>query len=337
MNERNIRLSVVDQSPVHDGKGPQQAINDTLTLARACDNWGYHRFWLGEHHAAPCFASATPEIMVAHIAANTDHIRVGSGGVMLNNYSPLKVAESFRLLDALHPGRIDLGVGSSYGGGPAVADALSFPDPPFPRKRYSEKLEQLVQFLGSRFPPEEQHPLRVVPEIQSTPELWILGEGLRSAELAARLGAGFALGLFIGDKEQDLDIFAHYRAAFTPNTLGTEPGAMLVLHAFCAPNETQALETARSLARWKVASDREGIRPLFEPSDEIDLDSLPAEHQAYFDSVLARMVIGTPQQCQQQFLELADRYQVNEIAIINACYEFYSRLRTYELLAPSKT
>src|SRR5881628_503697 len=183
------RLSVLDQSPVRSGAVPADAIRETLALARRCDELGYTRYWLAEHHSTPALAGSAPEVLIGQVAAVTSGIRVGSGGVMLQHYSPLKVAESFRVLETLYPGRIDLGIGRAPGSDQLTARALGGPGMP---EFFPKQVEDLVAFVHGELPPE--HPfatVRAMPTGPTAPELWLLGSSDQSAALAAHFGAAF--------------------------------------------------------------------------------------------------------------------------------------------------
>src|SRR5213592_931595 len=185
------RLSVLDQSPVRSGATPADAIRETLALARRCDELGYTRYWLAEHHSTPALAGSAPEVLIGQVAAVTSGIRVGSGGVMLQHYSPLKVAESFRMLETLYPGRIDLGIGRAPGSDQLTARALRHGPGALGLERFPDQIEDLIGFLNECLPPG--HPftgVRAMPAGPTAPELWLLGSSSDSAAYAAHFGTG---------------------------------------------------------------------------------------------------------------------------------------------------
>src|SRR4051812_1896296 len=191
-----MKLSVLDQSPVPAGSLPEEALANTIDLAQAVERFGYHRYWLAEHHNTRGLAGPAPEVMIAAVAAATERIRVGSGGVMLPHYSSLKVAEQFHVLEALHPGRIDLGVGRAPGGDPMSAAALRIPTPE--GDRFPNQVQDLIGFLEDRLDP--RHPfarVRAPPEPAGSPPVWLLGSSDYSAAVAAVLGTGFSFAHFI--------------------------------------------------------------------------------------------------------------------------------------------
>ncbi|MCW8887161.1 MAG: MsnO8 family LLM class oxidoreductase [Motiliproteus sp.] len=190
----DLKLSIVDQSPVHDDKNQAAALQDTLTLAIDADRLGYHRYWVAEHHATPSYAGSSPEIMIARIAAATEQIKVGSGGVMLTHYSPYKVAEVFRTLEALFPGRIDLGFGRGAGGSALPSQALAFPQHPADLDLYPQMVEMLASFAdGVSSPANPFEGLPVTPGGAGAPALWTLGSSSGSIDFAAQYGLGFVL------------------------------------------------------------------------------------------------------------------------------------------------
>ncbi|MGH7878670.1 MAG: MsnO8 family LLM class oxidoreductase, partial [Candidatus Binataceae bacterium] len=231
-----MKLSVIDQSPVPEGCTPADALRNTIELARLADRLGYARYWIAEHHASPALASPAPEILIARVAAETAAIRVGSGGVMLPHYSPLKVVESFKLLHALYPNRIDLGIGRAPGGTPLDSFALwrdraHYPPP----DDFGQQMVELMAFLNHDFP--AKHPfsqIRISPEMPGGPEVWLLGSSLWSASAAAQLGLPYAFAHFIepGPVRAALE---HYRANFIAAKSELRiPHTMLALGVVCA-------------------------------------------------------------------------------------------------------
>ncbi|MCG2634455.1 MAG: LLM class flavin-dependent oxidoreductase [Gammaproteobacteria bacterium] len=333
----NFQLSVVDQAPIHGGGPDSLGIRDSVRLAQACDAAGYHRYWLAEHHNTPGYASPCPEVLVGHIAQATRRIRVGTGGVMLTHYSPYKVAETFRMLSVLHPDRIDLGLGRAPGGSPLTSAALSHPRPTIDAEQaYPQQVADLMGYLGDTLPPE--HPLaaaKVVPKDGGNPEIWLLGSAAGSSGLAAELGAGFVLALFIGTHDRPAEIIHAYQRSFRPNALRDKPAAGIAVATICAETEQEAQLIASTHTLWKVFAFRHGqIRPLLPPAQALDtLRGLSESDQAYFEETLNTMVVGTPEQCRTELEALADTYSADEVFVVNVTYDFEPRLRSYELLA----
>src|ERR1700680_2436795 len=259
-----MKLSVLDQSPVPAGFTPADALRNTIHLARAADSLGYERYWIAEHHAIEALASPAPEILIARVAAETSGIRVGSGGVLLPHYSPLKVAEVFRMLHALYPGRIDLGVGRAPGSGGLEAFAMQRDrSKRLEASDFTEQLTELLAFLHHDFPPE--HPFRrikVSPEMPGAPEVWLLGSSAWSAAAAAQFGVAYAFAHFIGPA-QTLPPLAHYRANFRPSKFLQEPRVILTLGVVCADTEAEAERLSAStkvlIRRIRLGGERRSV------------------------------------------------------------------------------
>ncbi len=331
-----LRVSVLDQSPIHDGKGESSGLYDTLELAKLCDKQGYHRYWCAEHHDTPGYASPAPEIMVAHVADVTERIRVGSGGVMLTHYSPFKVAETFRMLEALHPGRIDLGIGRAPGGNPLSHAALAEPREVISHEYYPQQSADLIGWLNNSLPAE--HPFSSVkaqPADVGAPEVWMLGSSGGSSQLAGQLGAGFALALFIGTHQRSSEIIDSYRRAFQATTRNQKAQAMIAVAAITGENREHAEFIAASHVYWKVQAFRHGRRdPLFPSQQALDLKKkLSLSDQAYFDETMQSYVLGTAIDCKEEIEALAKTFAVDEVMIVNVTYSFSERKRSYEELA----
>jgi luciferase family oxidoreductase group 1 len=240
-----LRLSALDQSPVRSGGSPAEAIRETLDLARATDRLGYHRYWLAEHHSTPALAGPSPEVLIPEVAAVTSGIRVGSGGVMLQHYSALKVAEQFRVLETLHPGRIDLGIGRAPGSDQLTARALAGPAG-VGVDDFVGKVADVLGFLNGDLPPE--HPFGSVlamPTGPTTPEVWLLGSSDQSAMLAAHFGVGFSFAHFI-NADGGAEVTRAYTRAFKPSPAMAEPRASIAVFVVCAPTEEEAVRLAQS-------------------------------------------------------------------------------------------
>src|SRR5213082_2957547 len=219
------RLSVLDQSPVRSGATPADAIRETLALARRCDELGYTRYWLAEHHSTPALAGSAPEVLIGRVAAVTSGIRVGSGGVMLQHYSALKVAENFRVLETLYPGRIDLGIGRAPGSDQLTARALQHGPGALGIEHFPNQIADLMGFLDNKMPAD--HPfarIRVMPTGETSPEVWLLGSSDQSAIFAAYFGCAFSFAHFIND-EGGPEIMDAYRQRFRPSERLTAPQA----------------------------------------------------------------------------------------------------------------
>lgn len=332
------RISVLDQSPIHDGKGESSGLHDTLALAKLCDEAGYYRYWCAEHHATPGYASPCPEMMAAHVACHTERIKAGTGGVMLTHYSPFKVAETFRMLEALHPGRIDLGIGRAPGGNGYAHAALAAPRQPISHEYYPDQSAELVAYLRGTLP--SKHPFKhvnVEPSNAGCPDIWMLGSSGGSSELAGQLGTGFALALFIGTHARNESIINAYKRAFIPSKSMKNPEALIAVAAITADTKEEAEFIAASHVYWKVQASRLGSRtPLYPPEQALALKKqLSLSDQAYFDETMNTYLLGTADDCVNQMNELADDFGVEEVMIVNVTYGFEPRKRTYTELAAS--
>jgi luciferase family oxidoreductase group 1 len=324
-------LSVLDQSPIRAGGTAAEAVAETVELAQACERWGYHRYWLAEHHASRGLAGSTPEVLVAHVAARTSRIRVGSGGVMLSHYSALKVAENFRMLETLYPGRIDLGIGRAPGSDPRTARALAHGPGALGIEHFPAQISDLLGFLRNDL--REDHPfrgIRAMPEGPTTPELWLLGSSDEGAALAAHFGTAFSFAHFISD-EGGAEITRGYAARFRPGVLAA-PRASVAVFALAADTEAEAQRLATSRYLWitRLYTGRPGAFPSVEealayPYSEREL--------AIVHHAKRRTIAGAPEQVRARLLDLARAYRADEIMIVTITFDFKARLRSYQLLA----
>jgi luciferase family oxidoreductase group 1 len=327
-----LRLGVVDQSPVREGGSAAQAIAETLELARAAERLGYTRYWVAEHHSTPAFAATSPEVLIPRIAAQTEALRVGSGGVMLTHYSALKVAENFRMLEALFPGRIDLGVGRAPGGDLRTARALNAGAGAAGVEEYPRQVADLVGWLDDSLP--DEHPFAAVranPAGPGVPQVWLLGSGGSSARYAAQLGCGYSYAQFISGSDGAAAVQA-YRDAFRPSGQFPEPAASVAVSVICADTQAEANRLACTLRLWQRRLMR-GVHGAFpSPDDAIrELYGEGAEPPPVRDAT--RLIAGDPERCHSALLALAERNRVQELLIVTITYDFAARLRSYELLA----
>ena len=327
-----IRLSVLDQSPIrHDGT-PAEAIADSIALVQACERWGYHRYWVAEHHSSEGLAGAAPEILATRLAGATKRIRVGTGGVMLSHYSSLKVAEQFRMLEALYPGRIDLGIGRAPGSDYVTARALAHGPGALGIEEFPRQIQDLLAYLRDAIP--QGHAFAGVsaqPRGTTQPELWLLGSSDQSAIYAAYFGCAFSFAHFITDRHGP-EIMAHYRAQFRPSAWLDRPQGSIGVAVICAESDAEAdrLAKSRDLSRLRLEQGVLGPVPSIE-----EAEAYPYSHEEKLRIAFnrQRQVIGAPATCKKQLLELGERYGVEEFVIVTITYDFAARLKSYELLA----
>jgi luciferase family oxidoreductase group 1 len=328
-----LKLSVLDQSPIARGKTPAEGIQDTLRLAEAADKLGYQRYWLAEHHSSKRLASPSPEILIGQVAARTSRLRVGSGGVMLSHYSALKVAESFRTLEALFPGRIDLGIGRAPGSDRLTAQALAAGPGAMSIEYFPNRIADLVRFVHDEVEPE--HPfadVHAMPTGETSPELWLLGSSAESASFAAHFGTAFSFAQFI-TAEGGPAVTRAYARAFKPSPYLDKPHANVGVFVLCADTEEAAagLERARQLALIRRYTGQDG-GPY--PSVEEALSyQLSAHELAILEHVRSRTIAGVPEVVRAKLEELAAEFEVDEAVVVTVTADFESRLRSYELLA----
>jgi luciferase family oxidoreductase group 1 len=327
----NIRLSVLDQSPIRHNSTAPAALQETIRLAKLADHLGYTRYWLSEHHNTITLAGASPEILISRLAAETTRIRVGSGGIMLPNHSTLKVAEDFRLLEALYPGRIDLGVGRAPGGDRLTAQLLN-PTNTFDPQEYIQQIRDLHAFLADTLAPGNyEGKIRAIPRIDTQPDLWMLTSSGESAHLAAHFGMGLCYAQFINPVGGAAAIRT-YRDRFKPSPTFLKPEASVGIFAFCSEDqrkveETQALIDYRLLGFEKGRYDE---IPTYAAASAYTYT--PAEWQRVLAN-RARSVIGTPDVVREKLEGLAQEFDVDEIVISTFTERIEDRLRSYELLA----
>ena len=325
-------LSVLDVSPVASGSSSTDALRNTLDLARLADRLGFTRYWLAEHHNTPLIASSSPEIMIGHVADVTSRIRVGSGGIMLPNHAPLKVAENFRVLEALHPGRVDLGIGRAPGTDSLTALALRRSRQALNAEDFPQRLEDLIAFLNHGFPPT--HPLeaiRAMPDDVPMPEIWLLGSSDFSALLAAQMGLRFAFAHHI-QPEPAIAALRLYREHFEPSEYLKEPEALVGVSVVCAETDEQARELALPL-QLVLLRFRTGRMGRFPTIEEAKSYRYSPEELAVIEYNRARSFVGSPETVRAALTQLADAGGVREIMVTTMTHEHADRRRSYELLA----
>ena len=326
-----LRLSILDQSPIISGHTAAQAVAETIKLAREADRLGYHRYWLAEHHSLMALADPCPEILVARVAAETARIRVGTGGVLLPHYSPLKVAEQFRMLEALYPGRIDLGIGRAPGGDRATAMAMG-------QGQYSnaedfpEQVQFLVAYLDDTMP--AGHPFAKVkaqPAGPTAPPVWLLGSSDYSGALAAQLGLNFAFAHFISADGGD-GVMRDYKRKFQPSAREAKPQALLAVFVICADTDAEAGRRAASIDLRRLNMDYGLNQPVPSQAEAAARQFNEAEKTRIAHN-RRRLVFGAPATVKARLLELQVQFEADELMIITITGAYESRLESYRLLA----
>ncbi|MEK4025678.1 LLM class flavin-dependent oxidoreductase [Sporosarcina sp. FSL W7-1283] len=327
-----VKLSNLDQSPISDGQNAHEALQQTAELALKAEEWGYTRFWVSEHHDASTLAGSSPEILMAHLATITSTIRIGSGGVMLPHYSPYKVAENFKVLEALFPGRIDAGMGRAPGGMPRATYALNKGQYQN-REQFPDQVEELLMYLHDALPEDHKYEgLKATPITQSAPPVWMLGTNEGSASLAAEKGLPYVFAQFI-NSEGGVEAAKHYRTNFQASDYYQQPEQALAVFCICAETEEEANRVASSLDLLLIMQ-QQGMPVEGTPTPEqaAEYEYSPLEWELV-QLNRERMSVGTPETVRKQLERLADDFQAEEIMLVTITYDFYDKLKSFELIA----
>ncbi len=331
----NFPLSVLDLSPISAGKGGggAQALRNTLDVARLADRLGYRRYWLAEHHNIPSVASSAPVVMISHVASATSQIRVGSGGIMLPNHAPLHIAESFRVLEALHPGRIDLGLGRAPGSDQVTALAFRRAGGRHNPADLGAQIAELRGFAGGGFPTGNPFAeVDAIPTDVPLPPLWILGSSDYGAQLAAQLGLGFAFAHHFSPGMTEIATQL-YRENFQPSGAGlARRHLILTVSVVCADTEAEADRLAASLELAGMRRASGHYAPIPSPEEALAYPYSPWERQQAL-SYRSQHIIGTPDAVRAQIDALAAATGADEIMVTTTTHSHAERLRSYELLA----
>jgi luciferase family oxidoreductase group 1 len=321
-----IPYSVLDLSPINQGSDAAQSFRNTLDLARHAEQWGYHRYWLAEHHGMPGIASAATSVLIGHVAGGTKTLRVGAGGIMLPNHSPLVIAEQFGTLESLYPGRIDLGLGRAPGSDQITARAL--------RRNLQSDADEFpldVQELADLLSDSPRQPVRAVPGTGTKVPLWILGSSLFGAQLAAHLGLPFAFASHFAPAQM-MQAIAIYRAQFRPSAHLSKPYVMLGFQTYAADTLEEAQLLATSVQQAFVNL-RTGHPSTLQPPRAGYRESIGPQERAILDQVLACSAIGTPEQIHKSLQEFIARTGADELILASQIFDHAARLHSYELVA----
>jgi luciferase family oxidoreductase group 1 len=323
-----IRLSVLDQSTIREGETAADALRETVALAPLAEAQGYARYWLAEHHNSDAHAGSAPEILAAAVLAATRRIRVGSAGVMLPHYAALKVAEQFRVLEALFPGRVDLGVGRAPGSDGMTAYALNPLAAQQGEGHFPNQVAELLAWLDRGLPPT--HPLqavRALPDVPTRPEVWMLGSSDFGARAAAHFGLPYCFADFITERGSDA-VIGLYRRAFRPSPWLDQPRAAVAVFALAADTQTEAWHHAQARALFRIRRDRGVFRPM-PPPDALAAERLSVAEEARLAAFRAQAMVGAPEQVAARLAAI----DADEVAILTPCFDPAARRRSYALIA----
>ena len=328
-----MKLSVLDQSTAVRGRPQTEAISDSLALARHCDALGYHRYWVSEHHNSGSIVGSAPEVLMAAIAATTSRIRVGSAGVMLPHYSAFKVAEQFRVLEGIAPGRIDLGVGRAPGSDRLTAYALN-PDAGQAAERFPQQVQDLQAWVSGA-PLASGHPFAAIhahPQGPTRPDIWILGSSNYGAQLAAHFGLPYAYAYFFSDGQGVEEALELYRTNYRPSERHPLPQATICVWALAADTTEEAQRLLMTREHWRIGFER-GLRlPLVSP-EEAAATRYDDADQARIAALRRRAMVGTAEQVATRLRELGAQLGVDEMVVNTWTYDPQARRHSYTLLA----
>ena len=328
-----MRLAVLDQSTVVTGRTPAESIRETLALATLCERLGYARYWLAEHHNSDAVAGAAPEVLMAAVAATTQRIRVGSAGIMLPHYASLKVAEQFRVLEAIAPGRIDMGLGRAPGSDGLTAYALN-PNAAQAADQFPAQVRDLLAWVrGDRL--VERHPFRDVraqPEGPGAPQPWILGSSDYGAQVAAHFGLPYCFAHFITDGDGAEEAIALYREGFRPSAISQRPYVSVCVWAVAAETEAAAERLWSSRALWRLSRDRGVFIATPSPEEAMAHEWSEAE-LARTARMRAKAIVGTGVSVAAQLRAMAATLGADEVAVLSTAHDPAARRRSYELIA----
>jgi luciferase family oxidoreductase group 1 len=326
-----ILLNILDYSPIDEGANARQALLATTDLAKSAEELGYHRFWVAEHHHVLSVAGSSPEMLMMHLATSTKRMRIGSGGVMLPHYSAYKVAENFRMLEALHPNRIDLGIGRS----PSyqiVNRALN--ETKGKRVSYEQQVQDIYKFITDDTSEDHRfNSLIATPIIETIPEMWMLGTGMGSAKIAADSGAAYAFAHFAKPSEAGLDAADHYRKHFKPSRLLDKPKVMIAVFAIIAETAEKAEELAKAFDLWLLFVESDNPPPYYPSVETAKKRGISSVEKEKVIKNRKRMIIGDAEQVREEIKRIADLYQADEVAIIPNFFGADNREKGIALLA----
>jgi len=330
-----IKLGLLDYAQIDEGSNAQTALQNTITLAQLAESLGYERFWMAEHHNVPAFASSSPELIMMRIADATKRIRVGSGGVMIPHYSPYKVAENFRVLEAFHPHRIDLGFGNTIGT-PLVNRTLN--ENKKGRVTYEQSIVDLTNYLSDEVDEDHRfHGISAHPVITTVPQMWILSTSVKNAEMAAKLGIGYTFGLFplagIDKLKIGIQAAETYREEFKPSPFMTKPMVSIAPFVVVAESSEQAEEYAEALDLWLLGNDNFSQLREFPSVETARAYQYTEKEKGIIQANRTRMVVGNIESVTAQLNELITQFKADELLLIPLIPGLEARKKAIELLA----
>ena len=335
MSESPLILSVLDQSPIREGGTGADALHESVDLARHVESLGYHRYWVAEHHGTPMLACASPEALIGPIGASTSRIRVGSGGVMLPHYSPLKVAETFSMLSGLFPERVDLGIGRAPGTDSTTMFALQRDRRHAAPDDFPHQLAELLGYLGNTLP--ANHPfarLAALPGRPEAPDPWLLGSSRQSGSWAAELGLPYAFADFISPT--GVEIARRYRAEFVPSMWRSEPELIVAVWVICAETDEEArrLESSSRMAFTLLQrGELIAVPPVEKALRFLEEERTRPREELPLATRSRRRITGSPDTVRAGIEQVARDYGAREVMIVTITYDHEARRRSYELIA----
>ncbi|GAB3066696.1 LLM class flavin-dependent oxidoreductase [Virgibacillus ainsalahensis] len=330
-----VKLGILDYAQIDEGSNAQKALQNTIKLAQLAESLDYERFWMAEHHNVPAFASSSPELIMMRLADATERIRIGSGGVMIPHYSPYKVAENFRVLEAFHPGRIDLGIGNTIG--TAIVNR-TLNENKKSKLNYEQSIVDLTKYLSGQV--DENHRffgITANPVISTIPQMWVLSTSVRNAKMAAKLGIGYTFGLFplAGIDKLNIGIQAAetYRSEFKPSSFMPKPKVSIAPFVVVAETNEKAKRYAEALDFWLLGTDNFGYLKEFPSVESARQHPYTEEEKAITQANRTRMVVGDIDSVTEQLNELITQFKADEILLVPLMPGLEARKKAIELLA----
>lgn len=330
-----VKLNVLDYAVIDEEETPADALKETVKLAQSAETLGFHRFWMAEHHDVNAFASSSPELIMMHILGQTSSIKLGSGGVMIPHYSPLKVAENFRVMESLYPGRVDLGIGNTLGT-PAVNKSMNEMRPR--KQRYEENISDIKKYVTNT--DDESHRFNEVtanPTGETNPEMWVLSTSVRTAELAARQGIGFTFGLFPHASKDKTAVGKEavriYREKFVPSPVMQKPLVMVSPFVVVADTNEEASELAKALDLWLLGKMNFSEFIRFPSVETAEKYTYTVEELQKLEANRSRMVVGDSANVKRQLEELRETFGADELLLIPLMPGALNRQRALELIS----